>query len=96
MTSEAIYCFDRAVVRFAIYPEGPKGRRILAEISEDALRDIFGACEGGESLVQAAQDNFDLIEATALLRHRDDPSKPIALEIADFACPVNGQAAALF
>ena len=86
MTSQAIYCFDRAVVQFAFYPKGSADPRVLAEICEDALRDIFGAREGGESLVQAARDNFDLIEATALQRYRDEPSKPIELQISDFAC----------
>jgi len=28
--SEAIYCFDTATVRFAIYPDGPAGGRVIA------------------------------------------------------------------
>jgi hypothetical protein len=35
--SEAIYCFDTAAVKFAIYPEGGTGPRIIAEIGEDPL-----------------------------------------------------------
>ena len=66
MSCEAIYCSDRATVRFAIYPDGFDGPRILAEISEDALRDLFGAHAGSDSLLQACQLHFGLIEAVAL------------------------------
>jgi hypothetical protein len=79
--SEAIYCFDTASVRFAIYPDGV---RFVAAISEDPLRDLFGASEGGESLVQAYLDNADIINATALERHRLSNGRPVALETADF------------
>lgn len=85
---EAIHCFDMGTVRFAIYPDGFDGPRILAEISEDALRDRFGACGGGDSLVQACQAHFDLIEARALARHRSDPSRAVELNTNDFALPV--------
>ena len=37
---EAIYCYDTASVRFAVYDEG---RRIVADIGEYALRDVFRA-----------------------------------------------------
>ena len=46
MNCDAIYCFDRASVLFAIYPEGRAGPRVVAQISEDALRDIFDAHGG--------------------------------------------------
>jgi hypothetical protein len=87
MTCEAIYCFDMATVRFAIYPDGLDGPRILAEISEDALRDLFGARGGGDSLVRACQTHFNVIETTALARHRAAPLKPITLNTRDFASP---------
>jgi len=87
MNCEAIHCFDVATVRFAIYPDGFDGPRILAEISEDALRDLFGARGGGDSLVRACQAHFGLIEARALARHRSAPSKAVQLNISDFALP---------
>lgn len=85
MKCEAIHCFDKASVRFAIYPDGLDGPRILAEISEDALRDLFGGRGRGDSLVHACQLHFDVIEAKALLRHRVEPSKPVKLDTRDFA-----------
>jgi hypothetical protein len=88
MNCEAIHCFDMATVRFAIYPDGLDGPRILAEISEDALRDLFEAGGGGESLVRACQTHFDLIEAMAVARHRCDPLKAVTLGIEDFVVPV--------
>ena len=84
MDSDAIYCFDRARVLFAIYPEGGKGGRIVAEISEDALRDVFGAHGGGDSLVEACRSHFDLIEEAALRHYRRNPKQPVLLATADF------------
>ncbi len=78
---EAIYCFDTASVRFAIYVDGV---RFVAGISEDPLRDLFGASEGGESLVQAYVDNAEIINATAIERHRMTGGRPILLETVDF------------
>lgn len=85
MSQDAVYCFDRACVLFAISPEGPQGPRIVAEISEDALRDVFGARGGPESLEQTFRLHFDLIEAAALRRYRHAPMLPIELGIGDFA-----------
>lgn len=85
MKCEAIHCFDRGTVRFAIYPEGLDGPRILAEISEDALRDLFGAKGGPKSLLDACQTHFDLIEQVAVERHRRRPAMPIQLEASDFS-----------
>ncbi|HEY4080410.1 MAG TPA: hypothetical protein VGM81_06925 [Burkholderiaceae bacterium] len=87
MTCEAIHCFDTATVRFAIYPDGFDGPRILAEIEEDALRDLFGARGGGNTLVEACKLHFSLIEARAIERYRAVPSRPVMLAIADFAAP---------
>ncbi|SFM64172.1 DUF1488 family protein [Variovorax sp. OV329] len=78
---EAIYCYDTACVRFAVYEEG---RRILVDIGEDALRDVFGACGGGESLLDSYRQHAPLIDALALERHHAAPGAPILLGIADF------------
>jgi hypothetical protein len=83
MTCEAVYCFDRASVLFAIYPDGHGGSRIVAEIAEGALRDLFGARGSGASLVEACRRNLDSIEAIALQRHRKQPSKAVELETPD-------------
>jgi len=82
MTAEAIYCFDTATVRFAIYPEG--GGRVVAEISEEPLRDYFGADGGGESLVQAYERNAGLINALAIEHHVACCGRPVLLESSDF------------
>lgn len=84
-TCEAVHCFDRGTVRFAIYPEGFDGPRVLAEVSEDALRDVFGARGGPDSLLEACQANFKIIEETTVARHLRRPREPITLEIADFS-----------
>ena len=78
---EAIYCFDTACVRFAIYPDGV---RVVAAIGEDPLRDLFGASEGGESLVRAYLANADLINTIAIERHHQGGGRPVVLETADF------------
>ncbi|MDM0084987.1 hypothetical protein QTI17_30790 [Variovorax sp. J31P179] len=88
---EAIYCFDRAAVRFAIYPEGLEGPRILAEISEDALRDVFGARDGPDSLLKTCEANFEAIEKAAMELQRRRPEAPIELEIMDFSVPSTRQ-----
>ena len=85
MTCEAIYSFDTASVRFAIYPDGFEGPRILAEISENPLRDLFGARGGADSLVRACEDNFAIIEAEAVRRYRRAPARAVRLETTDFA-----------
>ncbi|MDN8615202.1 hypothetical protein [Variovorax ginsengisoli] len=87
MTTDAIYCFDRASVLFAIYPEGDGGPRVVAEITEDALRDIFGAQGGGDSLVEACREHADRIEGAAMRHYRHDPEKPVLLQTADFELP---------
>lgn len=82
--SEAIYCFDTATVRFAIYPEGLAGGRFVAEICEDALRDLFGAAGGGDTLVQAYEAYAPTIDTRALARYEAAPGKPVLLETVDF------------
>ena len=87
MTDDAIYCFDRASVLFAIYPQRLRNFRLVCEISEDALRDIFGARGGSESLVEACKSHRDLIQAAASRRYHQDSSRPVKLESCDFAFP---------
>jgi hypothetical protein len=89
MRCEAIYCFDLATVRFAIYPDGLDGPRVLAEITEDALRDLFGARDGSDSLISACQAHFPLIEAVALECHRSAPMCPVKLLTTDFVVAVS-------
>lgn len=87
MRCEAIYCFDLGTVRFAFYPGGFDGPRVLAEITEEALRDLFGAREGGDSLVSACQAYFEAIESVALAHHHAAPTQAVRLGTEDFALP---------
>ena len=80
--ADAIYCFDTASVRFAVYPDG---RRIVAEIQENPLRDLFGARGGGDTLVDAYFEHAELIDALALKKHRTAPGRPIVLANSDFS-----------
>ena len=66
MPFEGIYCFDRGVVRFAIFPMGVTGPRVLADITEDALAGIFQVRGDGNSLLQGCSMNFDTIAAAAI------------------------------
>lgn len=84
MTSDTTYCFDRACVLFAIHPRRQDAPRIVCEISEDALRDVFGSRGDGDDLVQTCRRHLDLIEAAAFHRYHQDPTKPVKLETADF------------
>lgn len=88
--ADAIYCYDTACVRFAIY-DGEL--RIVAEITEYALRDVFGARGGADTLVETYQQHAPMICAKALERHRAAPGHPIVLEIVDFSSrPAPGSA----
>lgn len=87
MISDVYFCFDRASVLFAIHPGRPWGPRVVCEISEDALRDVFRARGGSDDLAQACRRHFDLIEAAALRRHHQHPDAPVKLETGDFAFP---------
>jgi hypothetical protein len=95
MNFEGIYCFDTATVRFAVYPDGPEGVRILAQISEETLHDEFGVREGGAHLLAACRTYFNVIEAKVLERYRSNPTQPITLTVDDFGVPaLAGSAAA--
>jgi hypothetical protein len=84
MHCEGVHCPDSETVRFAIYPDGLEGARILARIRDDALHDLFGAHDDEDSLLAACSAHFDTIEAMALARHRAAPAKPVMLDLADF------------
>lgn len=79
---EAIYCYDVASVRFAVYEES--GERVIADIGEYALRDVFGARGGSDSLLDAYRQNAPAIGALALEKHRSSPGAPIVLGTVDF------------
>ncbi len=85
MFSEAIHCSDTESVRYAIYPDGFDGPRIIARISDDALHDVFGARRDDASLVAACQAHFDRIEGIALERYHAAPMIPVVLEAVDFS-----------
>ena len=78
MICEAVHCFDTATVRFAIYPDGLDGPRILGEIAEDALRDVLQ--RGPDSLMEACERHFELIAAVALQRHHLAPRRAVNLK----------------
>ena len=83
MKCEAIHCYDRGTVRFAVYPDGMDGPRVLAEICEDALRDVLGASGGPESLLLACEENYAVLEEQVVRRFREDPRRAIFLETRD-------------
>ena len=62
----------------------PAAARVVAEISEEPLRDYFGADGGGESLVQAYERNAGLINALAIEHHVACCGRPVLLESSDF------------
>jgi hypothetical protein len=84
MDFEGIYCFDIASVRLAVYPDGPGGARIVAQISEDTLHDAFGSREIGEELIQACKVHFDAIAAATIAPHKAHPRQPVMLMSDDF------------
>ena len=89
-TGTILHCFDRATVRFAVYPDGTDGPRVLAEISEDTLRAAFGVHGGPDSLVQACDANYPLLEKMAVYRFHQDPGNAILLSWSDL-CPASLQ-----
>ncbi|BEP62490.1 hypothetical protein GmRootV213_30440 [Variovorax sp. V213] len=85
MDFEGIYCFDTATVRFAIYPDGRGGARIIAQISEETLHDVFGTRNLGDRLLDTCKTHFDALSAAALRCHRANPKAPINLTVDDFS-----------
>lgn len=89
MDFEGIYCFDTASVRFAFYPDGDDGARILGLISEVTLRDAFNARDGsGDNLLATCRQHFNVIRQKAIGRYRAEPSQAVVLTTPDFAPPV--------
>lgn len=85
MPFEGIYCFDRGVVRFAIFPAGVPGPRVLADISEGALAGIFQVRGDENSLLRGCSINFNIIAAAAIQKWNRNPSDQIRLDAADFS-----------
>lgn len=85
MTSTAIYCYDRACVRFAVYPDGPVGRRVLAEVTDHALRHAFGVHGGPGALVQTCEQNIYFLEERVARRFRLDPRQPVMIDAGDLS-----------
>ena len=87
MNFEGIYCFDTASVRFAFYPEGPDGPRVVAQISEETLHDEFGAREMGDGLLETCKRYFHVIEPVAIARYQAQAGQhgTITLTVDDFA-----------
>jgi len=80
---DAIYCYDVACVRFAL---DLNGRRIVAQIEEDALRDHFGARGGEDDLLQAYHLHESQIRERALrkLSAAEGARLPVWLKLEDF------------
>jgi hypothetical protein len=87
MKCEAIHCPNTDTVRFAIYPDGLDGPRIIARIRDRTLQERFGAHDNEASLIQACQAYFDQIEAKALEHYVAAPTLPVVLALADFSGP---------
>src|ERR1700744_3750728 len=88
MRCEAIHCPDTDTVRFAIYPDGFDGPRIMARVSGRALRTAFGASAEEAALLDACQTHFEAIESLALERHRAAPERAVLLEASDFGSAI--------
>jgi hypothetical protein len=84
MRFEGIYCFDRGVVRFAIFPPGAGGPRVLADISEEALAEIFKVRGGGDACLQGCAANFAVIATAATEKWTAYPGAEVRLEPQDF------------
>lgn len=80
MPTEAIYLPVSKTVRFAIYPDGQDGPRILAEITERILCERYGASESARNLVERYQSNFMEIQTMALKLYAQSPSTSIVLD----------------
>jgi len=83
MNCEAIHCAETRTIRFAIYPDGLDGARIIAHISEAALRGLCETPGADADLTEACETYFDCIEAQAVARYRAAPCTPVVLESAD-------------
>ncbi len=87
MACEATYLDETATVKFAVYPDGFDGPRILAEISADALRTRFCGHGQGSDMVLTYLHHSDMIDDQAVRRFRGAPSQPVLLDSHDFEIP---------
>ena len=86
--AEASYCLDKAAVRYLIYPEGSGRPAERAYISEQALRDVFGARGGVRSLIEACERGYAIIRAAAVAQYRARPAgAEVFLVTEDFLTP---------
>lgn len=83
MPTEAIYLSAHKTVRFAIYPDGLEGPRILAEVSEDALKKYCGAADSENEMVASYRANFSKIQMLALEKYTRSPSTFILVDEED-------------
>ena len=89
MKCEAIHCADTKTIRFAIYPDGLDGPRIVAHVSEAALLGLCASPDPNPDLTITCEAYFACIAAKALERYRAKPYMPILLGPADLeACAV--------
>lgn len=79
MPTEAIYLPERRTVRFAIYPGGHEGPRILAEITGQALTECYEAQDSAQELIKAYQTHFAAIQTMALSMYAQSPATPVEL-----------------
>lgn len=84
MDFQGIYCFDRGIVRFAIFPQGDTGPRVLADITEEALSDVFHVPGGEVACLEGCRHNFPDICERAHSRYLANPGAPVVLETRDF------------
>jgi hypothetical protein len=84
MPTESVYLSVHKTVRFAIYPAGMEGPRILAEVSKEALKTHCGASESPGEIVASYQANFGKIQMMALEKYANSPSAFILIDEEDF------------
>ncbi|MDM0108863.1 hypothetical protein QTH97_28240 [Variovorax sp. J22R24] len=91
MKREAMHCFELGTVRFVIRPQGVDGPRVLADVSEEALPDVFGARPGPDSPVNACEAHFHRIESIATALGRGRAGRPVHLETAHGTVATGGK-----
>ncbi|MCZ2495763.1 DUF1488 family protein [Xylophilus sp. Kf1] len=65
------------------------GENIPMRISEQALRKVFAAGRSPSTWLEAYRRNAGWIDSLAMAAHREDPSRPVCLEVEDFSVPRN-------
>ena len=85
MKCEAVHCQDRRTVRFAVYPDGFEGPRILAEVTEEFLWAMSGRHMDSDALVRVCEQNFESLERLVIRRFRLDPRQRMLVGVKDLA-----------